>query len=359
MARITFSNADTRAVFADKDYNEFSQLMFDTAMNTLKDGLTKATANDKIREVMFEVLGVDPKCSRKELNKAIRRHKTDVFEVIEETVENLLKTGWGENPFFNQFVEIRNLEDGDTNEFYAPDDVILTVAELAGNHHDLFRQRVGEGTPYSIKTSWYGLKIYTEYELFMAGRIDWAAFVMKVYEAMDKKVNDMVYTSLMSIADVTASTQFNKTGALDHDTLIELIEDIEAATGDEVVIMGTRAALSKLDSVGTAGWVSDDMRNERYTTGRLGYWEGVRKVEIPQAFAPGGTTTKLVDSTKLLFMPLGDNRFIKVVNEGDARVTEITDMATRVDMTMEYEYQQKMGVATIVGKKFGTWKITA
>ena len=157
MKKLTFSNADTREVFADKDYAEFSQLMFDTACGKQKE-VSKEDANEKIREVMFEVLGVDQGCSRKELHKAIRRHKVDVFEVIEETVENLLVSGWGENPFFNEFVEIKSMNTGDTNEFYVPDESVLTVSELSGNHHDLFRQRLGAGSTFSVKTSWYGVK---------------------------------------------------------------------------------------------------------------------------------------------------------------------------------------------------------
>ena len=156
--RLTFSNADTREVFADRDYSEFSQLMYDTAVGTLKDGYSKDDANDKIREIMFEVLGVDKDCTRKELHKAIRRHKVDVFEVIEETVENLLVSGWGSNPFFNEFVEVKSMNTGDTNEFYVPDESILTVAELSGNHHDLFRQRLGAGRTFNVKTSWYGVR---------------------------------------------------------------------------------------------------------------------------------------------------------------------------------------------------------
>ena len=47
---------------------------------------------------------------------------------------------------------------GDTNEFYVPDESILTVSEVSGNHHDLFRQRLGEGRTFAVKTSWYGVK---------------------------------------------------------------------------------------------------------------------------------------------------------------------------------------------------------
>ena len=108
--------------------------MFDTGMGAPL--VDKKVANDKIREVMFSVLGIDEHSTRKEIRKAIRRHP-EVFDVIEETVENLLVSGWGANPFFNEFVEIRNLADGDTNEFYVKDDTILTVSEISGNHHDI------------------------------------------------------------------------------------------------------------------------------------------------------------------------------------------------------------------------------
>lgn len=132
--RLNFTNNDVREIFTENDYSDFSQLMFDTAMGEEK--VSKDEANAKIRDIMFSVLGVDEKCTKRELRKAIRRHKIDIFEIIEETVENLLVSGWGENPFFNEFVEIKSMADGDTNEFYVPDEVILTVSELSGNHHD-------------------------------------------------------------------------------------------------------------------------------------------------------------------------------------------------------------------------------
>lgn len=354
--RLNFSNESTNLVFSTRDFGEFSQLMYETAMGHPQ--VESRIANNKIREVMFEVLGVDKDCSRKELRKAIRRHKIDVFEVIEETLDNLLVSGWQDNEFFNQFVETRNLAIGDTNEFYSIEDVILTVSELSGNHHDLMRQRLNEGTSFSVKTSWYGVKIYTEYELFMAGKVDWSGFIQKIYQAFDKHVNDMVYAAVMSAGtQVLPTSQFNKNGALDRDTLLTLIEDIQAATGDEVVIMGTKSALAQVSALTPADWITDSMKEERHTTGRVGVWEGTTLVEIPQRFAPNDTTTKLIDPKKLLIMPTGDNKFIKLVYEGDSQIKEITDGTTNMDKTLEYEYQTKMGISTVVGKKFGTWTL--
>lgn len=197
----------------------------------------------------------------------------------------------------------------------------------------------------------------------MAGRIDWATFVQKIYEAYDKMVNDMVYSAVMAAGDkVLPSSQFSKTGALStatKDQFMTLIEDVQAANGTEVVIMGTKSALSKLNALEDVNWISNDMKEERHTTGRLGIFEGVRLVEIPQRFANNDTSTKLVDNTKLLIMPVADNRFIKIYNEGDAQIKEVSDGTTNMDMTIEYEYQIKMGVATVINRKFGMWKITA
>lgn len=361
MPRITFSNESTRAVFAQDNcnYADFSKLMFDTAIGSEK--VSKEEANKRIREVMFQVIGVDENCSRKELRKAIRRHKLDIFEVIEELIPNLLVSGWGDNPWFDQFVEIKSANLGDTNEFYIEDDVILTVSELAGNHHDIIRQRLGEGTVTPLKTSWYGVKIYTEYELFMAGRVDWAKFVQKIYEAFDEKVNSLVYEAVMAAgSQVLPAEQFNKTGTLTTEGLLQLVQDVQTATGDDVVIMGNKVALSKVGALVDSNWISETMKDERNTLGSIRRWEGVTLAEIPQTFKRGTTTP--IDAganNRLLIMPLADNKFIKVYDEGDARIREIADGDTNMDMTMEYEYQQKMGVGTMIGKKFGVWTIGA
>ena len=44
----------------------------------------------------------------------------------------------------------------------------------------------------------------------------------------------------------------------------------------EVVIMGTRAALASVFALNDVSWASSEMKNEMYTTGRFGYWEGIR-----------------------------------------------------------------------------------
>lgn len=363
MAIVRFTNPNTQRVFEAEDCNfrDFKKLMFDTGLKKEEIGTEKA--NEKIREVFNRVLGIDGEADARDRRKAMRRHQIDVYEIIEEVVPDLLRTGWGENPFWQENVEYRNLALGDANEFVIEDDTILTVSKVSGNHHDIIRQRLGEGETFQVRTSWYAVKIYTEFERFMAGQVDWAGFIQKIYQAFDKKMNVIIYDSFKeALGKITPNSLFIGTGQAteaNKTDLLEIVQNVQAATGEEVTIAGTKVGLSALDKMANVNWISDNMKDTRNTLGRLAIWEGVRLIEIPQAFADKTLSSKLVDDNKLLIMPSGDNRFIKVVDEGDAIVTQVTDQATHMDMTMDYEYQQKLGVATVLNKKFGTWTITA
>ena len=90
--------------------------------------------------------------------------------------------------------------------------------------------------------------------------------------------------------------------------------------------------------------------------GRLGYYEGVTLMEIPQRFALNDTTKKLVDSTKLLILPQVENKFVKFVDVGETEILEITEKGQRNDDTLKYEVQRAMGVGTQIGRYFGVWQ---
>ena len=353
--------AVNREVFSQYDFEDFCALMKDAGMK-IYNGVTSKEANDKIREVFNAMLGLDEKSTRREIRRAIRRNKNEIFEVIEDTIDALIIGGWGENPFFNEFVEYKSNAFGDTNSWYTPDTTVLMVSEVSGGHHDIIRQKLGAGTSFSVKTQWYACKIYTEFELFLAGRVDWAGFIQKIYEAFDIKIASMIYAAFSQAGSkIPSNAQFVKTGSLVKATLVTLIEDVQAANpGKEVVIMGTKSALSKLDALEDIAWISASMKEERHTMGRQGIWQGTRLVELEQRFALNDTTQKLIDSDKLWIIPVDEaNKFIKVYDEGDALLKEISDGTTNMDMTMEYEYQRKMGIAAIFVKYFGIYTISA
>ena len=369
MANLMSFAAHVREVFENDESKllAFNKLMLDTVNDTLEDGITVKEASDKIVSMFWNIIGVNEKSSKAEIRKAIKRNQQALFDLIEEVVPNLLQTGWQDNPFFNEFVETRHIDIGDKNVFYTEDETILTVSKVSGNHWDIDRQRLGKGASFSVETSWYGIAVYSEYERLLTGAEDFTTFVNKLYEAVDRFVNESIWQAMISAAEqlpggATGAGQWVKTGELNEttkSTFLQLIEDVQMATGMDVVIMGTKMALSKLEGMQDINWVSEDMKVQRNTTGRIGYWEGIRLVEIKQGFRLNDTANRLVDDKQLLIMPVGDNKFIKMVNEGQPEMMQVNDNTGHQDMTYDYKYMFKMGVAVMINLLFGVWNITA
>lgn len=338
------------------DFMAFSDLLTETALGTQK--VTKAEANAKIVEVFQGVLGLDKNAKPAEVRKAIRRNQALVFDIIEETVQTLLVTGWGNDPFMMKYVDQRNLALGDKNEFYAEDDSVLSVMRVAGNHHDIIRQRLAGGSVRSLETYWVAIKIYAEFERVVMGLEDWAKFITKVYEAYDRYIKNTVYDTMVGYA--TALTgQFKKTGSMTAEGLNALCDLVSTATGMPVMIMGTRTALSNVIKLQNGTYVSDAMKDEHYRTGTLGMWEGKELVEIPQVFEKGKVGAYKIDNTLIWVMPVSDEKFIKVVNEGDTQLKTVADKDVNMDMTYEYELQTKLGCGVMLNGAFGCFDIDA
>lgn len=159
-----------------------------------------------------------------------------------------------------------------------PDNSILSVMKVSGNHHDILRQRLGAGKTFTVDTSWIGVKVYSEFERLLTGIENFAVFATKITDAVNRYVNQALYDALNGIG-AELGTQWYKSSAIDEstkETLRTLCMDVGMASDSEVVIMGTRAALAKVFALTDVSWTSSEMKNEMYTTGRFGYWEGIR-----------------------------------------------------------------------------------
>ena len=99
-------SANVQSVFNndENDFMAFSQLLTDVALG--KQAVSKEEANAKIVEVFQGVLGIDKNSRPGDIRKALRRNQALVFDIIEETVQNLLVSGWGNDPFINIIVGI-------------------------------------------------------------------------------------------------------------------------------------------------------------------------------------------------------------------------------------------------------------
>ena len=347
-------------------------LMFDLATgrkifdDSANREIGKDEANDKLRSIMFEKLGLNERSTEKQINRALKSERAaEFFEVIEEVIEKEVEYGWKDNEFFNNFVETRNLADGDRTDFWTDEDIILNVAKVSGDHHDYTAQRLASGSSYTVPTSRYAVKVGSDIRLFLTGRKNWSDFIDAVAKAYRKKIQDELYAEFMNAATkLPVTAGFTGTGTLDKakkDDFDNVLSNVAMANDvSSVVIMGTKTALKKLNALagnGSVDWVANSQKESVAETGILGTYEGTTLLEIPQRFKDNKLAEKLVDSNVLLIFPVIDYKPVKFIDGGETTL-EVSQAGDNMDDQQTYEAQRRMGVATIITRQFGQWKFS-
>lgn len=365
-----FSTEYLNNIFSSIDYEGMKNLMFDVARGNeivYKGETISATkANDRVRSLAFQILGLNEQTvnSKKAVKRALKAHGSEFYEVIEEVIELIVETGWKDSEFFDNFVDERNLALGDKNEFWTDDKCYLSVAQVSGGNHDLSIQTLASGQAFDVKISHYAIKVGKDINLFLTGREDWAKFVNKAADAIKRQIQDSMYAETMNAsASIPNPSEFKGNGTLSAATkeaFDEIIENVSTANdGAPVVIMGTKSALKQISNfyAGAVHWIADSQKDEMAAMGRLGSYEGSVLLEIPQRFALNDVTKKLVDNKKILIMPQVDNKFVKYVNVGDTEIIELTEKGDYQDDLQTHEIQYSAGIATVIGRYFGEWKL--
>ena len=349
----------------ENDFEGFKKLFFDYTNNVDiydEDGavVPRAKVNEKINSVCFDILQLDPasKPTKREIKRAMKKFGLELFEVLEEAIDMKVTTGLENSEFFNQFVETKNIAQGDRNEFWTDKDVILTVSKVSGGHHDLSLQKLAEGEAFSVKTSNYGIKVGMDIDVYLTGRKDWSKFVDAVATAYQEKIQNDILAAVMGVgSELPVQDIFHKTIAISaatKDTIDQLIEDVSMANGNcDVAIFGLKTDLKKFNALSDVDWATPEQKEQYAAMGRLGSYESTDLIEIPNAFVKNDVTQKLIQAGTLLIVPKVENKFAKFVDVGETEIVEVTEKGQRADDFMTYEVQREMGINCIFDRYFG------
>ena len=310
------------------------------------DKFSKSDATEALRQHFIELNGGSTKLDY----KAMRRNGAQMFEILEEILQNTVLEGLPEDNFFKQFVEYKNLALGDQNSFYVPDRTMLVISEIADGTSALRRQRLDVGTNVSIPVSWKGIKIYEHLSRLLSGRVDFNEMLEALEEAFRLKINEDIYTAFTG-AFTSLPAGFTSNGSFDEDTLLDLIEHIEAATGKSAIISGTRKALRKV----TTAIISDSAKEEMYKMGFYGSFNGTPMVRIKQVHNVGTYTFKLSDND--LYITTGDEKPVKFITEGEMRIIN-GDALSNQDLTQDYFSATQYGTGIVITDLFGKYQLT-
>ena len=348
-------------------YEEVKNLMFDLYKGELSEGITKAEAESKIREVSLKIFGLTKDSSKRDRKRAYAENGRQFFDVIEEITDFTVSTGLKENEWFTQLVNYKNLADGDENLFYnEAEEVILSVARMGKRHHDTMLQRLPEGKTYSVETDLYGAAVGADIDRYLLGQEDWTKLIDAITKAFVVMTQDLIFTEILAApAKLPVQTGFVDAGALTSATRAKfnkVLQNVSTANDNaDVVIMGTMVGLQELENLIDVNWISDGQKADKASMGRLGNYGRYQLVEIPQRFAKNDVTSDVYDDNILWVFASGDDKLVDMVDVGETLIDEITERGEangRIDDIMKYEVQRELGVATRIGRYFGQWTIT-
>lgn len=329
-----------------------ASLCIDAYYNRVQEYNAKESS-EMVRQAFIEIFGTDrPTMDEFEDNQR------PFFAIIKEVLADAFPSVLEGSPFFRQFVEYRDNKFGDKNEFVVEDKSVLTISKISGEHWNLRRQKLDIGDTFSVKTEWYGAKIYTDFMRFLTNRIDWTAFVNKINEALKIQIATEIYGSFMQTMAFLPA-EFKDTGSFSEDNMLDIVAHVETANGYRpVVIAGTRKALKAMMGSYTgvnSFLMSEKMKDELNQVGQLTTWNGVPLLEIPQVHIPNTFEFRL-DDKNLMILP-ASTKPIKFFREGDSMISKTTDPTKNMDMSMEYTYMSKWGVACLFDMAYGMYQL--
>lgn len=312
---------------------------------------TTAETSDALRNAMIEMNGGSTKISPKTFYKG-----TPLFALVQELLPVIIEEGIKAetNPLFN-YVEYRNIAEGDLAEFDIEGDANFVVASVANGIQNVRRQRIVGGDTIKVPTEMKIVRVYENLGRLLAGRIDFNKFVDGVSKAFKDYIVTAAYTALAGLSASTygLSETYVKTGSMSSEKLLELVAHVEAATGKKANIIGTKVAVRKLGSEVSQ---SNEQNADLYNQGYIGKYFGTSVIALEQAHVPGTSKFALADDA--LWIIAADDKFIKVVNEGDGLLME-RDASQNADLTQEYIYGQGVGVGVVCAAKMGYWNSIA
>lgn len=364
-------NEHVMAVFAanNTDYEAVSNLMTDVALGReIYDAesdrkITKQEANAKILDFSRQVMGITDIRDAKAVRRAIRDNARQWFDIVEDTISVVIDTNFKESDFFNALVDRKTIAFGDRQDFVIEDDdALFSIAKAGTSHHDHILQRLRGRRTVTIPTELYVVKIGADINRYVLGDVDWSAWVANIARSYSAMIQEQTYAQL-GAAITALPARFKGTGTLDSTNKANfdaIVEAVSAANnGAEVIIMGTKNALSKISGMADVDWAAKDQRDNVMNTGNIGIYEGTRLVTIPNRFKDQSMNQYVFDTDKLYIMPIiGENgKFIKMIDEGSVEIIEKLERGDYLSDLQTYEVQRRMGFGIVLGRYFGYWDI--
>jgi len=107
--------------------------------------------------------------------------------------------------------------------------------------------------------------------------------------------------------------------------------------------------------VPSTGWISDDMRNQKWNNGYLANYKGHQVIVLPQSYEDETNKVKVINPAYAYIIPVGAEKPVKIAFEGQT----IVDEYTNYDRSREVQIYKKVGVRAIFSNAICVYENTS
>lgn len=282
-----------------------------------------------------------------------RENKNLVFELMEEIIDDVLPKKVLDQ--YSQFAEIKTYAQGDRPVFTQRITAaarrrakqFITKVGLAGKY-EVFKL---DGRSYEVPTSAFGGAAQISIEEYLDGRIDMADVLDIVMEGLDEAIYLEIERALVAaVTDLPAANQTVQT-SFDEDEMDKLIS-IADSYGQATIYCTYEFAATMVPS---EGWISDNMKDQKWNNGYLANYKGHRVIVLPQSYEDETNAKKVIDPSYAWIIPTGAEKPVKVAFEGQTMVREFENH----DWSREIQIYKKVGVGAILTNNICVYQNTS
>lgn len=318
------------------------------SVNGAEESFDANTVNRTLRE-QFNLLAGD--------YKSFRRNEVAVFELIEQTIDDVLPLKVMQQ--FEQFADVQTVAQGDKAIFR------VRITEAARKRAKSFVTRVGlagryetmvlEGKQLEVPTSAIGYAVRIGFEEFLDGRYSFADFTNVMLEGMDEFIYSEIAKALENAVSSLPTANKYVGAGFDEAKMDELLAVSDSYGNGTSTIYCTKEFASTMKPA-SADWASDAMKDTLFRNGYFTDYKGHPVIILQQSMVDATNEEKVIDpSQAYIFANVGEKP-VKVVFEGQTAVRTATD---NDDWSTDLQTYKKFGVAVFSNPSICSYQNTA
>ena len=280
-------------------------------------------------------------------------NQNTIFALIEQTIDDVLPARVMEQ--YSQFAEIKTFAQGDKPIF------TQKIIQASKRRAKQFIGKVGlaglyevfklDGRSYEVTTNAIGGAAQIGFEEFLDGRVNFADVLDIVMEGLDECIYIEIEKQLIgAVENVQAANKTSQTSFVENE--MDRLIAIADSYGKSAIYCTYEFAATMVPE---AGWVSDDMRNQRWNNGYIASYKGHQVIVLPQSFEDEENKVKIIDPSYAWIIPVGADKPVKIAFEGGA----IVDEYRNYDRSQEVQVYKKVGVRAIFSNAICVYRNTS